>query len=205
MDLGGHRLWLPVCHINITANYLCIFLIVEFLGRRTRVSNMLAEVTGWPSGWPHAHRTLPAGVRTPVRRHLGGSGCYMSLWPSLHWGAPPRAVPHPLWAPPAKGLHLVPSEEAGSLIRHSHWMPGPPTPKGPAVHVALGPAHQAVPPKATAAQGVIWEVKPQDWMGLTAGNPSFCSPVAPTPHQPSTSGRHPLLLGVATAWERRAQ
>ena len=36
---------------------------------------------------------------------------------------------------------------------------------------------------------MIWEVKPQDWVGLSAGNPSFCSLAAPTPHQTSTSGR----------------
>lgn len=166
------------------------------------MSNMLTEVTRWPSGWPHAHRALPAGVRTPVCGHLGGSGCHMNLCPSLHWGALPRAVPWPLWAPPTKGLHLVPSE-AGSLCMTTRCqVPPPQRASRPCCHALVT---RQCPPKATAAQGVIREVKPQDWVGLSAGNPSFCSLAAPTPHQISTSGRYPLLLGLATAWERRAQ
>ena len=166
------------------------------------MSNMLAEVTGWHSGWPHAHRALLAGVRTPVRRHLGGSGCYMSLWPSLHWGALPRAVPRPLWAPPAKGLHLVPSDEAGSL--NQAWPLDARSTHPQRASCTCFPRHCSPggAPQSNSSTGCDLRGKAPGLDGPDCRQPEF---LLPTPHQTSTSGRHPLLLGVATAWERWTQ
>ena len=153
------------------------------------MSNMLAEVTGWPSGWPHTHRALPAGVRTPVRGHLRGSGCHMSLCPSLHRGALPRAMPWPLWAPPAKGLHLVPSEEAGSFYQAWPLDARSTHPKGPAVHVAR-PCSPGGVPQSNSSTGCDLGGRAPGLGGPECQQPKFLLPSGPhTPpnlHQQET-------------------